>query len=980
MIYAVALLFALAAVCPAVLLKVGRRAFAWIAVVPAGVGVWFAAQAPAAFDGERTTQVVEWVPSIGLELAFALGPLQWVLSLVVLGIGAVVLAYCAWYFHDDSSGVPRFAGILVAFIAAMLGLVLADDLLLLYVFWELTTVFSFLLVGHDVTRLTARRAALQALVVTTLGGLAMLVGALILGQSAGTYRISEILADPPTGTAVGIGVLLLMVGAISKSALFPFHFWLPAAMAAPTPVSAYLHAAAMVKAGVYLVALFAPAYALNTAGWGPLVVGLGLLTMILGGLRALKQNDLKLLLAFGTVSQLGFMIAVLGIGTRAATLAGLGVVLAHAMFKATLFLVVGLIDRTTGTRDLRKLSGLARRMPWVAAASVLAAASMAGFPPLLGYVAKESVLLALVDVAKYGDGTGLQGAPGWTVLAVVVVGSALTAAYSLRFVWGAFASKTERGVALEPTKVNDVALGFAVGPVMLGVLGLLTGFLGAPLTEVLSRQADLFAPGAHHAELSLWHGFGLPLVLTLLALGAGGLLFALRRPVEQLQGALSLDVSVESGYRRIMRGLDRFAVELTAVVQRGSAAAYLGITLLVVIVLPGSMLLATRDTIRLRPWDTPVQAAVGAVILIAALMATRSRRRLRAVLLAGGTGYGTAVLFVVHGAPDLALTQALVETLTVVVFVLALRRLPEYFTDRPLSGRRYWRMALGVLVGLVAAGFMMVGASARIATPVSAVLPKLAVDYGGGDNIVNVILVDTRAWDTLGEISVLVAAGTGVASLIFLNVRGTQIRRVHEIPMPVGVTKQATSPGRRVWLPAPRTLAAEKRSIIFEVITRLLFHSIVVFSVYLLFVGHNAPGGGFAGGLTAGLALVIRYLAGGRYELDEAAPVDAGRVIGLGLAVAALAALIPVVFGGTILQSAVLDLHVPVIGEVHLVSSALFDIGVYLVVLGLVLDLLRGLGSQIDRQISAEQKAQKAEQSAGGPAEGRTARQEGAPA
>src|SRR5690606_2076231 len=242
--------------------------------------------------------------------------------------------------------------------------------------------------------------------------------------------------------------------------------------------------------------------------------------------------------------------------------------------------------------------------------------------------------------------------------------------------------------------------------------------------------------------------------------------------------------------------------------------------------MPGSTLFMTWDQINVRAWDTPAQLVVGAVILAAAVMAVRSRRRLRAVLLAGATGDGTAVIFMLHGAPDLALTQGLVETLTVVVFVLALRRMPEYFTDRPLSARRYWRMALGVAVGVVAAGFMLVGASARTAAPVSATLPELAVEYGGGHNIVNVILVDTRAWDTFGEIAVLVAAGTGVASLIFLDVRGAGIRRVHEIPYPEGVAKQPTAPGRRVWLPAPRTMAPEKRSIIFEVVTRLVFHTI----------------------------------------------------------------------------------------------------------------------------------------------------------
>ncbi|MGN0063088.1 MAG: Na+/H+ antiporter subunit A [Nocardioides sp.] len=948
----IAVLFVVAAVCPFAVRRLGRKAFAVIAVAPAaGVG-WLAAQGPTVVDGGHLSSVHAWVPSIGLDLAFRMGVLQWVLALIVLGIGAIVLGYCTWYFTDESLGVPRFAGTLTGFVAAMLGLVLSDDLLLTYVFWELTTVFSFLLVGHDPTRRAARQAAIQALVVTTLGGLAMLVGALVLGHQAGTHRISDILDQPPTGVAVTVAVHLLLVGAVSKSALLPFHFWLPAAMAAPTPVSAYLHAASMVKAGVFLVALLAPAFS-DAPGWRPALLVLGTATMLLGGYRALRQHDLKLLLAYGTVSQLGFMILVLGVGTRSAMLAGLAVVVGHALFKATLFLVVGLIDRTTGTRDLRRLNGLVYRMPLVAVAATLAAASMAGLPPLLGYVAKESVLAALVDVARYDDGTGLQGWPGWALLAGVVLGSILTVAYSARFVWGAFGNRN----VPEPLPVRRVPRGFAAGPVVLGFSGLFLGFLGGPLTHLLEQEGEAFPAGAHHAELSLWHGLGLPLGLTVLVLVVGAALFVVREPVAQLQQRLTSDWSLERVYRFGMRNLDRVAVEVTGVVQRGSASAYLSFILLVVVVLPGgALLLGDFGSIEVKLWDSPWQAVAGGVICIAAVMAVRSRRRLRAVLLAGATGYGTAVLFVFHGAPDLALTQVLVETLALVVFVLALRRLPEYFTDRPLTRRRYWRMALGFGVAAAVAGFLVVGVGSGTATPVSEQFPALAKEFGGGLNVVNVILVDTRAWDTLGEISVLVAAATGVASLVFIDARSAGIRRVHEIPYPTGVVKQPTQPGRRAWLAAPRTMSPESRSIIFEVITRLVFHTVMVFSIYLLLAGHNAPGGGFAGGMVAGLALVIRYLAGGRYELDEAAPVDAGHVIGWGLFVAVMAALLPMALGATALQSAIVDLHIPVLGDLHVVTSALFDIGVYLVVVGLVLDLLRALGSQIDRQIQRERR------------------------
>ncbi|GAA4697057.1 Na+/H+ antiporter subunit A [Nocardioides nanhaiensis] len=947
-----------AAACPWALLRFGRRAFGVIALAPLAGAVWIAAQGPRVLDGDPLEEVHPWVGSIGMDLAFQLGPLQWVMALVVLGIGAVVLAYCGWYFHADSVGVPRFAGVLVAFMAAMLGLVLVDDLLLLYVFWEATTVFSFLLVGHDPTRRSSRQSALTALIVTTLGGLAMLVGAIVLGQEAGTHRISQILADPPSGAAVTVAVHLLLVGAISKSALVPFHFWLPGAMAAPTPVSAYLHAASMVKAGVYLVALLAPAFA-ATPGWRPVLLVLGLTTMLLGGVRALRQHDLKLLLAYGTVSQLGFLVLVVGVGSRSALVAGIALLLAHALFKATLFLVVGVIDRCAGTRDLRRLTGLRQRMPVVAVAGTVAAASMAGLPPLLGYLAKESVFVALVDVAAEGDGTGLEGAAGWPLLAGTVLGSALTVAYSARFVWGAFGTRevdADRSPAAPASPVRPPRAGFVAGPVLLALGCVALGFAGGPLTRALGGVGGTLPVGAHEPELVLWHGVGLPLLATVVAILGGVLLVAARTPVERWQARLAHDLSLERAYRASIRLLDRAAVEVTAVVQRGSAAAYLGIILLVVVLLPGSTLLQGWRDITVRAWDLPAQVPVGVGVLVAAVMAVRSRRRLRAVLLAGATGYGTALLFVMQGAPDLALTQVLVETITVVIFALALRRLPEYFTDRPLSRQRYWRVVLSVGVAVVGAGFMLVAAGARTATPVSATMPQEALDYGGGENIVNVILVDVRAWDTLGEIAVLVVAATGVASLVFVRHRGAGIRRVHEIPYPAGVAKQATRPGRRAWLPAPRTMAPENRSIIFEVVTRLLFHTVIVFSIYLLIAGHNEPGGGFAAGMVTGLALVIRYLAGGRYELDEAAPVDAGRLIGAGLVVAAVSALLPIAVGGAVLQSAVVDVHVPLVGDLHLVSSVLFDVGVYLVVVGLALDLLRALGSHIDRQLVRERR------------------------
>nr|WP_240896727.1 Na+/H+ antiporter subunit A [Kineococcus vitellinus] len=931
-----------------------RRAFALLALAPAATAVWAATRTGAVLDGRGPVEVVPWVPSLGAELAFRLDVLSWVLTLLVGGVGALVLLYCGSYFHRRDPGSARFAAVLVAFTGAMTGLVLADDLVQLYVFWELTTVFSYLLIGYDSARRTARRAAIQALVVTTFGGLAMLVGIVVLGQSAGTYRTSEVLADFPAGTGATVAVVLLLVGAVSKSALVPFHFWLPAAMAAPTPVSAYLHAAAMVKAGVYLVARFAPAAA-DLPAWQVVVLALGLATMLVGGYRSLRQHDLKLLLAHGTVSQLGFLVVLVGAGSRAAALAGIALLVAHATFKAALFLVVGVVDHQTGTRDLRELSGLGRRVPLLAVAGTVAAASMAGVPVTLGFVAKEAAYEAFLHDRPW-------------VLAVLVAGSVLTAAYSARFVWGAFCRKP----GVPDSTAPRPGAGLLAPPLVLAAATLLLG----PLARSLDRPAALVAgqnaglatdPGGELTHLAPWHGFSTVLLLTAVTLGLAAALFLLRAPVERAQARLPRVPGADEGYRRTVRAVDRVAVEVTGATQRGSLPVYLASILLVVVLVPGGALLWTR------PWpadvvlaDHPAQVLVGAVVVAAALLAVRARRRLRAVVLAGVTGYGVTLLFVLHAGPDLALTQALAETLTLVVFVLALRRLPPHFSRRPALSRRWVRIAIGVVVGLCTSGFALVASGARVAVPTSVDLPQWAYDYGGGRNVVNVTLVDVRAWDTMGEISVLLVAATGVASLVFRRRTGSIDRAVaaHHEPL----TAAGRGPVRRGrWLPAESTVSPERRSVVFEVVTRLTFHAIVVLSLYLVFSGHNQPGGGFAGGLVAGLALLVRYLAGGRHEFNTAVPVSAGWLLGSGLFLSAGTGLAGILIGQDVLQTAIVHLDLPVLGHVKLVTSLFFDIGVYLLVVGLVVDIVRSLGAEVDRQVEEGDEPEEADEGPAGP-------------
>ncbi|MGB4891568.1 MAG: proton-conducting transporter membrane subunit, partial [Propionicimonas sp.] len=448
---------------PALVRVLGHRAFWAAAVVPLLSFGWLVGQAPLILGGGVLLENHPWIPGLGVTLSFRVGLLQWLLALIVTGIGALVLGYCRWYFEHDPPQT-RCLGLLTAFCGAMIGLVTADDLIILYVFWELTTVFSYLLIGHDPTRRANRSAALTALIVTTTGGLAMLVGILTLGSVAGTFSLQALLVAPPEGVPVTIAALLVLLGALSKSALVPFHFWLPGAMAAPTPVSAYLHAAAMVKAGVYLVAALAPAMA-GVPGWRPAVWVLGAMTLFLGGWRALRQDDLKLLLAYGTVSQLGFLVLLLGTGTQAAALGGLAMVIAHALFKATLFLIVGVVDHSAGTRRISELSDVGRRLPGTAIIAAIAAASMAGLPPTLGFIAKEAGLEGITNLGFGGDGTQVAPVPAWALIGVIVLGSAITVAYSLRFWWGAFAPKA----GLVPSTVAQrPAIGFVAIPGLLG--------------------------------------------------------------------------------------------------------------------------------------------------------------------------------------------------------------------------------------------------------------------------------------------------------------------------------------------------------------------------------------------------------------------------------------------------------------------------------------------------------------------------------
>ena len=547
-------------------------------------------------------------------------------------------------------------------------------------------------------------------------------------------------------------------------------------------------------------------------------------------------------------------------------------------------------------------------------------------------------------------------AAGWAdaaLLAVTLAGTAVTVAYGLQFYRGAFATRdtwTAAGDLGDPVgragpRRPDSRL-ILVAPAVLALLGLVAGLSAGWLDGWLTWYSELLPVGTEGESLALWHGLTLPLLLSVLGIALGVAGFGLLRRRGAPQRVLPEQLDAQWRYRRFMHGLDRVAIEVTAATQRGSLPGYLGVALVVLGTLVAWALLRGHGVAGWRLWDSPMQALVALLTVAVAVAATRVRQRLTAVLLVGVTGYAMVVLFVLQGAPDLALTQALVETCTLVVFVLVLRKLPKQIQQRSTRSQQLGRLLIAVPIGILMAVAGAVALGARRAAPISDLFPERALDFGGGSNIVNVILVDIRAWDTFLEVSVLIVAATGVASLVFVRRRtGTPPQLDAE---PHG--RRARLPDERAFLRGGLAVAAEHRSVVLEVATRLLFHTMVVLSIYLLFAGHNVPGGGFAGGLVAGLALVLRYVAAGRYELGEAAPVDAGLVLGLGLLFAGITGAAGLVAGGDVLQSVIWSADLPLFGPVKLVTALFFDLGVYLVVVGLVLDILRSLGAELDRQ------------------------------
>lgn len=887
-----------------------------VALVPASGLVLLLTQAKTVFNGTVLTFFVPWVSQLGLNLSLRLDGLSFLFALLIFGIGLLVILYARYYLSAQENA-GRFFAYLLLFMGAMLGVVLSSNLLLMMLFWELTSLASFLLIGFWSYRRDARQGARMALAVTGGGGLALLAGVLIIGRVVGSFELDAVLAagDLLQNHALyPIALILVLLGVFTKSAQFPFHFWLPHAMSAPTPVSAYLHSATMVKAGVFLLARLYPALS-GTELWFYLVTFTGLTTLFIGAVTALFQHDLKGLLAYSTISHLGLITLLFGLDSDLALVAAIFHIINHATFKASLFMAAGIIDHEVGTRDMRRLSGLWKYMPHTAILAMVASSAMAGVPLLNGFLSKEMFFSETLH-------QHLLGSFSWLVPAIATLAAAFSVSYSLRFIhdvfFGAATTNLPHYPPHEPPRYMRVPVEVLV------FLCLLVGTLPAFSVAALLASAAAASLGGDLPSYSLavWHGFNLPLLMSLLALLGGILIYALRKPLFAWYAGLP-PMNARVVFERSLMRLRHEARKFMAKLENGSLQRYVGCLLGAAIAvtawalvplsrMTGPVSLSTIDPI----------TGLGLVLMATTGLLTvyYHRQRLIALLMLSMVGLLAAMVFARFSAPDLALTQLVVEVATILLMLLILYFLPATSPKESSSLHRARDLIIAIAGGTLI-GLLIFAVLTREFTSIADFYLAKSVSEGGGTNVVNVILVDFRGFDTFGEISVLAITAIAIAALL----QGLQLPRA-----------KLDSEGR-AWSP-------EARPLMLQLLARFVFPLAILVSVYIFLRGHNEPGGGFIAGLVTAVALVLLQIAYGQPWVMERLPFNAKRLAGIGVLIAGATGLASWWFGYPFLTTTFGHFNLPIIGEIELASAMAFDLGVYLTVVGSTLLILSSLG------------------------------------
>jgi len=904
----------LAAVAMVFLRTRSRGQVAWVAAAAPLLGLLVLAWAtPSVMQGWILRADHAWIPQLGLDFDLRLDGLAWMFAGLVMAIGALVVMYAHYYLSDEDSA-PRFFGCLLFFMGSMLGVVLAGNLLLLLVFWELTSISSFLLIGFWYKRQDAREGARMALAITGGGGLALLGGVLLIGRIVGSYDLDTVLAsgDLIRASELYPWVLgLVLAGVFTKSAQFPLHFWLPHAMAAPTPVSAYLHSATMVKAGVFLLARLHPALA-GTDLFFYVVSGIGAITLLLGAWYAIFQHDLKGLLAYSTISHLGLITLLFGLSTPMAVVAGVFHIINHATFKASLFMAAGIIDHETGTRDMRRLGNLRRFMPITSALAITASLAMAGIPLLNGFLSKEMFFAEALDI---------DGHRTWaTVISIAALLYAMFGvAYSLRFVHETFFGDGPHGldrVPHEPPRWMKIPVEVLV--LLCVAVGMFPAWTVAPVLH--AAAAAILGNDMPSYSLAIWHGFNKPLLMSMAGTVGGIVLYFSLRRLFNLHAIVRRSLG-RNLFRWNMEALYGLAERFTARIANGSLQRSLVWLVLAALAAGAAPFLSGSHAppVLRAPQPMPLLGWLLWLILVAcALFTVRMyRQRLLALIVLGGAGLMVSLVFVFLSAPDLALTQLLVEMVSLALLLLGLHYLPQRSPPERAPRRRVRDVAVALAAGL-GIGLLSYAVMTRpIGEPASLEMLARALPEAYGRNVVNVILVDFRGFDTFGEITVF-----GIAALI-----------VHALLRRARLAPEKIMAGPPVKLPVPADLA------------QLMFPLTLTVSVFLFLRGHNAPGGGFIAGLVLAVPLLIQYVIQGAASVESRFGFDYIRCIGVGLIVAGISGSASILFEVEFLTSGHLDLDVPLVGTVPLASAIGFDTGVYLVVFGGAMLILSMLGT-----------------------------------